>query len=327
MKYTITKIKRRLWREIVTRMRKTALYPFLYKSFWHRLFGHQENPILDSNLYLAARPNPGAGIGHQMANWISGYWWARHYRLKFAHIPFSTLQWETFLGFGENEVTVTNLLQQGYKKVLIPLFDEDKESDLDLIRSIIASYNGQRVVFICEQDQFYRAQYGVMKDIKQKFYAASVRKKDDKIVYSKDHYNIAIHVRRGDITIGQKTKNPNLLIRWQDTDYFVNVLFNVLKHIKIDKPIAIYIFSQGEQKEISEFEQFDNVHYCLEMNPTDSFLHMVYADLLITSKSSFSYKPALLNNGIKVCPKDFWHGYPETEDWILADEKGYFEMN
>jgi hypothetical protein len=48
------------------------------------------------------------------------------------------------------------------------------------------------------------------------------------------------------------------------------------------------------------------------------------ADLLITSKSSFSYKPALLSKGLKVCPKDFWHGYPDTSDWILVDEKGSF---
>jgi hypothetical protein len=27
-----------------------------------------------------------------------------------------------------------------------------------------------------------------------------------------------------------------------------------------------------------------------------------------------------LNNGIKVCPKEFWHGYPNTNDWIMADE-------
>ena len=58
------------------------------------------------------------------------------------------------------------------------------------------------------------------------------------------------------------------------------------------------------------------------MSAQDSFLHMVYADLLITSKSSFSYKPALLSNGIKVCPKYFWHGYPDTEDWILCDNNG-----
>lgn len=58
------------------------------------------------------------------------------------------------------------------------------------------------------------------------------------------------------------------------------------------------------------------------MGAQASFLHMVYADALIMSKSSFSYKPALLNRGIKFCPADFWHGYPKTTDWILLDEEG-----
>ena len=62
------------------------------------------------------------------------------------------------------------------------------------------------------------------------------------------------------------------------------------------------------------------------MNAQDSFLHLVYADLLITSKSSFSYKPALLNNGIKICPKNFWHGYPKSEKWILCENDGSFDI-
>ena len=67
-------------------------------------------------------------------------------------------------------------------------------------------------------------------------------------------------------------------------------------------------------KIVIKFNYKDTVNY--------SFLHMVYADVLITSKSSFSYKPALLNTGIKVSPKQFWHSYPKTTDWLLADEDG-----
>jgi len=48
---------------------------------------------------------------------------------------------------------------------------------------------------------------------------------------------------------------------------------------------------------------------------------------LITSKSSFSYKAALLNNGLKICPKNFWHGYPSTNDFILVEEDGTPEWN
>jgi hypothetical protein len=58
------------------------------------------------------------------------------------------------------------------------------------------------------------------------------------------------------------------------------------------------------------------------MDAQNCFLHMIYADLFITSKSSFSYKSALISNGIKVCPKEFWHGYPKAKDWILSENDG-----
>jgi hypothetical protein len=124
--------------------------------------------------------------------------------------------------------------------------------------------------------------------------------------------------------MNHENQNLNLQMRWQDNSYYVRVLEQALTNLHTDKEIAIYLFSQGTKSDYIDFKVFDNVHYCMEMNAQDSFLHMVYADLLITSKSSFSYKPALLSYGIKICPRDFWHGYPTTSDWILADEKGDF---
>lgn len=321
----IFKVQNKLWSKLVQYTQNTKLYPYIYRSYWHYLLD-KTNLKRNSICYYAARPNPGAGIGHQLANWIAGYWYARQFGLKFAHLPFSTQKWEDFLGFGEGEAKVDELIKSGYKARKLPLFNEDNKSEVDLIKAIIASYAGKDVIFIAEQDQFYKAQYGVIEEIQRKFYAAPSRN-EDKLVYSKESYNIAIHIRRGDIIIGQENKNRNLLIRWQNNDYFANVLSNVLKTIMMGKPITIYLFSQGSENDFKYFKHFPNLHFCLEMSDRDSFLHMVYADLLITSKSSFSYKPALLNKGIKVCPKNFWHGYPDAEDWILADEDGNFELN
>ena len=111
-------------------------------------------------------------------------------------------------------------------------------------------------------------------------------------------------------------------MRWIDNEYYVNVLKSFLAKFKIDKPIAIYLFSQGYKDEFKEFNDFSNINYCFDMCAKQSFLHMVYADCLITSKSSFSYKPALLSDGIKISPINFWHGYPKTSDWLLASDEG-----
>lgn len=317
-----TKIEQKLRKTIVHYTRNKSFYPYLYKSYWHYLF-HKNETGSNTSCYYSARPNPGAGIGHQIANWIAGYWFAQQFRLKFAHIPFSTKKWDDFLGFGYGNPQVEDLKKKGYIIRRLPLFDEKNNAEILLNKRIIQSYEGKRVVFVAEQDQFYHDQFGVIEYIRKKFYSAPSRK-NDRLTYSPDNFNIAIHVRRGDILTDPN--NPNLTMRYLSNDYFEKVLKQVVDNIKVNKPIHIYFFSQGKPEDYPEFASYPNLHWCLEMGAQDSFLHFVYADLLITSKSSFSYKPALLSYGIKVCPRDFWHGYPQGKDWILCDNNGRFDV-
>ena len=315
----IEKAKRKVRRIVVSKARGARLYPYLYPAYWHRKMNRPGGSL--DTLYFTARPNPGAGIGHQMANWIAGYWFAEQFRLRFAHSPFPSSQWENFLGFGRGEISVRELMKCGYSVRRLPLFMEDNDSDLQRIRNIISSYAGKRMVFLAEQDQFYRNQFGVMDTLREKFFTAPARQ-DDQLIFTPDSFNIAVHVRRGDIMRQPHRDNPNLRIRYQSNAYFVSALQTVLSYESNHRNIHIYLFSQGKPEDFAEFNAFSNVHFCLDMNAQDSFLHMVYADALITSKSSFSYKPALLNKGLKFCPVDFWHGYPHAEDWIILDSNG-----
>jgi hypothetical protein len=293
----------------------------MYRSYWHARFHKKADPLTSTN-YFTAVPNPGAGIGHQLANWIAGYWFAKQFGLRFAHSPFSSPKWEYFLGFGEGVPTCDELVNRhGYKRVLLPLFNEKSREEVELVKKIIASYQDAPVVFCAEQDQFYADQFGIQEDLQQKFYSGKARR-EDKLIYAEDSFNIAIHVRRGDIANAPKNSIHTVGLRWQGNDYFEQVLTEVVGTVRTTKPIFIYLFSQGNRENFVDFEKFNNIRFCLDMDVHDSFLHMVYADVLITSKSSFSYKPALLNKGIKVCPRDFWHGYPSTHDWVLADENG-----
>jgi hypothetical protein len=323
----IYKSKKRIWSSIVKYARNNpSLYPKIYKSYWHGQFHKTSNKQVKGVNYFTAVPNRGAGIGHQMANWIAGYWYAQNLELRFANTPFPKEQWDDFLGFGESEIEVGKLIkEEGYRRVLLPLFDETKPEELALIKKIVSSYSDQKVVFVAEQDQPYKEQCGMVDVLKTKFYNAKARQ-NDRLIFSNEHFNIAIHVRRGDILVGQNNVNANLLMRWQDNDFFEKVLVQVIDNIRPAKPIAIYLFSQGELKDFDSFKKNESIHFCLDMGAKDSFLHMVFADLLITSKSSFSYKPALLNKGIKVCPRNFWHGYPENNEWILVEDDGSFDL-
>lgn len=326
MKILIKKIKIKFWNYIVRNTKDNTLYPLLYKSYWYYLFsknGESSGDKSNSVNYYTVIPNPGAGIGHQMANWISGYWFSEQFNLKHIHTPFSNVEWDVFLGLGENEMRLSDVIEAGYKKVRLPLFDEKNRSQVQLQKKIIDSYRGSKIVFIGALDQFYEDQYGVLKHLQDKFYNAKIRK-TEKLFFNDDEYNVAVHVRRGDIVVGNNKDNENHIMRWLTNDYFVNVLKNALQKIETKKKIKVYLFSQGKEEDYKEFKIFDNVEYCLEIGAKESFLHMVYADLLITSKSSFSYKPALLNKGLKIVPIDFWHGYPSSEDWIKVDNNGEF---
>jgi hypothetical protein len=289
------------------------------------LFSKNNNS--NTTCYYTARPNPGAGIGHQLANWIAGYWFAKQFGLQFAHLPFSNQKWEDFLGFGEGEKKIGELREEGYKVRKLPLFNEYKQQEVSLIKEIIRSYAGKKVVFLAEQDQFYHDQFGVMDDIKRKINRAAAREKD-KIVYEPSHFNIAVHVRRTVVIDGRITEENEEVRakRWLSNDYYEKVLRQALGNIHVSKPLAVYLFSTGKPDEFAEFSKYGNVHFCSEMDEYASFVHLIRADLLITSKSSFSYKPALMNEAVKICPRNFWHGYPDDKKWILAENDGTFDI-
>lgn len=294
----------------------------LYPAYWKYRLIQSKNECASEQecVYLTQEPNKGAGIGHQMGNWNAGYWYAQRFGVKYAYSAFSNPSWDSFLGFGEGEVTARELLKKGYKKRRLPYFNEKSEKDMQMIQGMIDAYRNQKVVFFLELDQFYEAQYGAMEHIQNKFKEASARKQEE-IIYDEKCCNIAVHIRRGDIVVGQTTQDPQLTQRWLTTEYYAKIIKELLSVMPQNKPYQIYLFSQGTPQDFPELMDIPNLTYCMDMSAKESFLHMVKADILLTSKSSFSYKPALLSKGIKICPKNFWHGYPEEESWILVDEQ------
>ncbi|MDN0048995.1 hypothetical protein QVO10_06270 [Bacteroides gallinaceum] len=326
------KVKERIWRYIVKLTIKTPFYHYIFKSYWHYIFHEgkaNENFTPTKEMYYGARPNRFAGIGHQMANWIDGYHWASLLGMKHMHMHFSNQKWEYFLDFGNGSTPIETLRKQKYKIRRLPFFSENNPTEIALVKKIMSTYVGEKVAFWPPQDHFYRDMYEVGKELRQRFDSSPARK-DDHIEYDKNKFNIAIHVRRVVVIDGQVIKESpeQHERRWLANDYYEKVLKQVLENINPGKPIAIYIFSTGKPEEFAEFSKYGEVHFCSSMDEYRSFAHLIYADLLITSKSSFSYKPALMNTGIKVCPRNFWHGYPQNDPkWILCENDGSFDTH
>ncbi|MEP6750118.1 MAG: hypothetical protein ABJB86_20435, partial [Bacteroidota bacterium] len=323
------KLKRKSQALFSRAINNTPLQFSAYRSYWNYKFSKSSQikaaSLTDKLHYIAEKPNYGAGVGHQLANWNAGYYFSRYYDLTFAHFPFSNEKWEALLGFGEKETSADSLLKDGsFKKVRLPRFNSDKEQDLKRIRNIIQSYSNKKVLFLLAQDQGYNRQCDTSAVLSEKFFSAASRKQN-KLFYNTDNFNIAIHIRRGDVADMKKSDDSNWGQRWLNNDYYLAVLNRVLSALATKKEINIYLFSQGKKEDFPEFRNINNMHYCLDVNGYDSFLHLTYADLLISSKSSFSYKPALISKGIKICPANFWHAYPSTDDFILAADDGKFD--
>ena len=311
------KVYRKIHWLIFSKIKPGKWINVFYASYRHR--NRKPHPGADGqSVYITQIPNEGAGIGHQIANYNGGYHYAMLFGIPYAYSGFKNKMWDRFLGFGENEISVADLKKSGYRIRKLPYFNETEES-LSLIRQIIQSYAGEKVILSVELDQFYQKQYEVIPHIKKKFEEAKARK-EDHLIYKKDRVSMAVHIRRGDIVEGQNSGNKSLTKRWLTKEYFENIVKQVAA-VTRDK-LDIYLFSQGSESDYKSFEQYGKVYYCFDMSDRDSFLHMVRADILVISKSSFSYKPALLADGIRICPPDFWHGYPEDEKWIVASEDG-----
>lgn len=167
--------------------------------------------------------------------------------------------------------------------------------------------------------------------------------------------NIAVHIRRGDVVrwgIEKRFMNNNYF--WNILDQVVGYLLESNDISK--KDIAIHVFSEGtllqdfpeltqigeEDKESCEhcehcklvnFNEkegeegegdwaFINDHrICMHLNgdPCNAFQHLVASDILITSKSCFSYLAAFLNlNTVIFTP--FW--FPQLNiDWVSVKDE------
>ena len=124
---------------------------------------------------------------------------------------------------------------------------------------------------------------------------------------SQDVMNIAVHVRRFNSCDWDKT-------RIESDSYFLNLIQKIRE--TYDGPKIFHIYSQGSLAEFNEYIKDDIVLH-LNEDVCDTFLGMVSADILITSKSALSYCAALLTDGIVYFIK-FGEFNPPSDRWIIC---------
>ena len=140
--------------------------------------------------------------------------------------------------------------------------------------------------------------------------------------FKKDKVNVCLHVR-----VDNNQDNglviPDVEIYYKNDFkdlYFRNVINNLKK---INPNLNILLFSQGDKENFSHFEEDFGVKLLLNVDIVESLYHLIFADILVTSNSSFSYCSHLFDQNKVVISRDnFFHSWYNTS--VLTNKEGNF---
>lgn len=126
--------------------------------------------------------------------------------------------------------------------------------------------------------------------------------------------SVCVHVRR---------RNRHDFHSEDDTDMecLVRVVAQVRATLgKLQTPHTLRVFSQGDPADFRALELPESALF-LDANPIWSMREMIDADLLVTTRGSFSYVTGLLCDGIVLADGSF----PSLRDWLTYDAGGGFD--
>jgi len=129
--------------------------------------------------------------------------------------------------------------------------------------------------------------------------------------------SVAVHVRRGDVG-----KNKNSM-RYTENPVILRAIGGIEETLKtLGLPYRVTVHSQGDPQ---DFQEFTRRGYALSLEE-DAIIAMrafIESDVLLMSKSSFSYLAAIYNRGVKLYYPTF---NPCLPGWIRLRKNGAFDQ-
>lgn len=242
---------------------------------------------------IAFRTNRGAGFGHQFMEWLFSWIYCQREGYIFYHIPFAHQAegLDNFVNIAsgellasehggdvitENEMTFTEYINSDNNSLFI--FDwNTRPYKADLLG-------------VSNQDIL-----DVRPVLRRKFFEANPPIDMTGV--------IAVHIRRDNVSL---TVNSE---RFMPIEYFIDILTK----IKHDYPNhRIMVFSSNVDQNFHAIKEC-GVEYNLDTPVSDVLLYLINAPILVASRSGISFVASLISEetNIKICPKDFWHLWPE----------------
>jgi hypothetical protein len=126
----------------------------------------------------------------------------------------------------------------------------------------------------------------------------------------KKYTDIKIHIRRADV---DGLLNMD---RWLNNDYYLNVIDKLKEKYKLNYKITIY--TQRKSFNPNGFEDYDIV-YDDETLDNEVWVDLINSDVLVISKSAYSYSSGILCDGLVIYPTDGMF-HPKLNGWKTIDE-------
>jgi hypothetical protein len=288
----------------------TFLISLKYNSAVRNVLGDDER----KGFITCSGKNDGGGA--QALAIMSTMLFAHDLGLTYVHTPFIEIahndnddddweiKWEDFFGLGAEESHISD-------------FSDSSLKVIDL--SALSKVSSKRDEILYRVSQCHK--YGNFSPDRYSFISSSLKNKyrlSDKSKYSLNIFSnrvkISIHVRRGDISsVGLNAS------RYTHNDSILRILNQILQEsYNLGLKLSIHLFSQGVKEDFGELQNLD-IEFHLNECVFSTFHNLVDSDVLIMSKSTFSYTAALLSNGVKIY-EPFYH--KPLKDWIPINRRG-----
>lgn len=264
-------------------MRHILIYFYLFGSV---ILGHQQCNAKQ----VITNPERTDGFGAQFQTIIYSVIYAELNDLEFVYTPFKDME--------HNYDGEPNFLAK--KEWLINFID-----NFEINKSNAIKQDVWNVIQFFEGNLDKAVNSLALKKIKEIFRA----NKKTQNYFNNKRFNIAIHVRR--------PNSHDSRLDGADTpdDFFLNII-NKLRVVFSSKDPLFHVHSQGNSENFKAFNAQDIILH-LNESTEDSFMAMVFADVLVTARSSFSYTAGLLSEGaIYYIP--FW--CVPLPHWISVNE-------
>jgi len=167
-------------------------------------------------------------------------------------------------------------------------------------------------------DEMYKNDY--LKEIKENLVYSN------QIYFVENVFNISLHLRTLNSCDVPTYPEMETYLVYKNSSHIQNI-FDILKERLCDKKVCVYIHSQGDKNDFADLLEFseENFEVILKLNghPIDDIYHMSNADLLIMSKSSYSWIAHLLNFNQTLVRENFYQ--PTYPNRIFLDEEYKFD--